>query len=372
MPSRAASTGGDRAPPRSGRRRSLPGRPRCRRSSTTPAPAYPNEACGLIIGDPPAARRRPRAPLRADAQHGRLAVPLRDRPDDLYACRRRGRRRRGVLGDRPLAHAHAGRAIADGHRARLLSGRPVPARLARATTRRPASGAPSVRAWRIVDGDVHEVALEIVRVTAPAADVRPRPRSRCGRRARRWAGRGRRRRRSSARERLLDALVTPAADRARGARRGSVALGVVLLARSVGRLAARRRAGTCRGSIRAVRARVPGRGRLRGCRGLGPRPPAAAHRRRGDRRHRHRGDVVPAPRRGAATRVTAADRRRRVTASAERRDQRRLGRRRAEARAAPRPGGVAAARGRSTQASARPPRRRPPRASRPGGPARRP
>ena len=92
---------------------------------------YPNESCGLIVGDGLAAAGGLRAPLRPDAEQGRLAVSLRDRPDRAAAPDHRDRRRRrGLLGDRPLAHPHPGRSVPDRHRAGVLPGRALSPRLA--------------------------------------------------------------------------------------------------------------------------------------------------------------------------------------------------------------------------------------------------
>ena len=82
--------------------------------------------------------RRPGAPLRPHAEQGRLAVSLRDRPERAAATDHRDRRRgRGLLGDRPLAHAHPGRSVPDRHRAGVLSGCALSARHAERDRGRP-------------------------------------------------------------------------------------------------------------------------------------------------------------------------------------------------------------------------------------------
>ena len=91
----------------------------------------PNEACGLIIGDRPAADGGVALRFEAGSQPGRVAVPLRDPsrrpapPDD-----RDRRCRRGVLGDRPQPRPLAGLPEPDRRRPRVLPGRPVRARVA--------------------------------------------------------------------------------------------------------------------------------------------------------------------------------------------------------------------------------------------------
>ena len=116
--SRAASTGGD------GRAIRAPSPPGCRPAIVQALidharAGYPNEACGLVIGDRPAADGGRALRFEPTAQRGRLAVPLRDRARrPVPADRRDRRRRRGLLGDRPFPHAFPGRALADRHRAR--------------------------------------------------------------------------------------------------------------------------------------------------------------------------------------------------------------------------------------------------------------
>ena len=161
-PSKAASTGGDAGPSGPGdgatAGRLIPGADR-------PRPGrVPERGLRADRRRPRGGGRRPRAALRADAQRGGLAVPLRDPPRrPVPADGRDRRRRRGVLGDRPLAHPHAGGPVADRHRARVLPRRAVRARVAQRRRGGPATGAtPSVRAWRIVDGHVHEVALDVI------------------------------------------------------------------------------------------------------------------------------------------------------------------------------------------------------------------
>ena len=93
--------------------------------------AVPNEACGLIIGDRPAADGGQRAALAADSQSRRLALSLRDRFGRPAPGDDRDRRRgRGLLGDRPLARGLAGPPVADGHRPGVLPGRALRAGLA--------------------------------------------------------------------------------------------------------------------------------------------------------------------------------------------------------------------------------------------------
>ena len=109
--SRAASAGGERATTRR-RRAPGPAPARLRRDSrgdrrARPGASDPNEACGIVIGDRPAAERRARAALRCRRATGRLAVSLRDRSGrPAPADDRDRRRRRGVLGDRPLPRPH--------------------------------------------------------------------------------------------------------------------------------------------------------------------------------------------------------------------------------------------------------------------------
>ena len=123
---------------------------------------YPNEACGIIVGDACGGGRRPGAPVRADAQRGGLAAALPDRRRAAAPADDRDRRRgRGVLGHRPLARALSRRV-------------PSPTDVGQATIYRDplyvlvslsddeadaATGEPSVRAWRILDGEVTEVVL---------------------------------------------------------------------------------------------------------------------------------------------------------------------------------------------------------------------
>ena len=209
--SRAASTGGERRPPRARRRPSLPATLIARRSSTTPGPEYPNEACGLIIGDgrPPTAV----APSRFEATRNKAASPYRYEidPDDLYRLTIATDDADEVFwGDRPLAHAHAGRALADGHRAGVLPRRAVHPRVARATTRRirrPAArafgpgGSSTARSTRSPSTSSRRD-----RAAPPSRDrPRPAPRSRSC-----WGCWPSPRPRSSAGTAgVLDALVTP-------------------------------------------------------------------------------------------------------------------------------------------------------------------
>jgi [CysO sulfur-carrier protein]-S-L-cysteine hydrolase len=124
---------------------------------------YPNESCGLILGDAAAASGG-RA-LRFEATRNAAASPYRYEihPDDLY--------RLTVAADEAdevfwgIVHSHT-------HTAAVPS--PTDVGLAlypdalyllvslSSDESHPMTGAPSVRAWRIVDGATHEVSLEIV------------------------------------------------------------------------------------------------------------------------------------------------------------------------------------------------------------------
>jgi proteasome lid subunit RPN8/RPN11 len=121
---------------------------------------YPNEACGLIVGDAPAADGG-RA-LRFEPTRNRAASPLRYEidPDDLL--------RLTIAADDAdevfwaIVHSHV-----------RSPARPSPTDIGLAfypdalyllvslsdDEADPATGEPSVRAWRIVAGAVHEVAL---------------------------------------------------------------------------------------------------------------------------------------------------------------------------------------------------------------------
>jgi [CysO sulfur-carrier protein]-S-L-cysteine hydrolase len=123
---------------------------------------YPNEACGLVIGDRPAADGG--RPLRFEATANKAASPYRYEidPDDLY--------RLSVATDDAdetfwaIVHSHThtpavpsptdiGLAFYPDALYMLVS-------LADDQTD-PGTGTPSVRAWRILDGAVHEVALDV-------------------------------------------------------------------------------------------------------------------------------------------------------------------------------------------------------------------
>ena len=120
----------------------------------------PNEACGLVIGDRPAAERG--VALRYEPAHNKAASPYRYEidPDDLYPLT--------VAADDAdetfwaIVHSHThtpavpsptdvGLAFYPDALYILVSLAPDQAD--------PALGGPGVRAWRIVDGAVHEVAI---------------------------------------------------------------------------------------------------------------------------------------------------------------------------------------------------------------------
>jgi [CysO sulfur-carrier protein]-S-L-cysteine hydrolase len=121
---------------------------------------YPNESAGLIIGDGPAAAGG-RA-LRFEATRNKAASPLRYEidPDDLY--------RLTVATDDAdeafwaIVHSHTHTPAVPSPTDIGLAFYPDALYLLVSLSDEeadPATGAPSVRAWRIVEGEVHEVSL---------------------------------------------------------------------------------------------------------------------------------------------------------------------------------------------------------------------
>lgn len=125
--------------------------------------SYPNESCGLILGDQAAAAGG-RA-LRFEPTRNAAASPYRYEihPDDLYRLSLEADDADEVFWGIVHSHTHTpavpsptdvGLALYPDALYLLVSlsddeGHPM-------------SGTPSVRAWRIVDGATHEVALEVV------------------------------------------------------------------------------------------------------------------------------------------------------------------------------------------------------------------
>jgi proteasome lid subunit RPN8/RPN11 len=123
---------------------------------------YPNEACGLIVGSAPAAEGG--RPLRWTPCRNRAASPYRYEidPDDLLRLTIETEEADESFWAIVHSHTHTaarpsptdiGLAFYPDALYLLVS---LSADEADAT-----SGLPSVRAWRIVDGDVHEVALQV-------------------------------------------------------------------------------------------------------------------------------------------------------------------------------------------------------------------
>jgi proteasome lid subunit RPN8/RPN11 len=124
---------------------------------------YPNEACGLVIGDRPAGEGG--RPLRWEPTANKAASPYRYEidPDDLY--------RLTVSTDDAdetfwgIVHSHTHTPAVPSPTDIGLAFYPdalyVLVSLAEDEADR-ATGTPSVRAWRIVDGTVHEVALDVI------------------------------------------------------------------------------------------------------------------------------------------------------------------------------------------------------------------
>ena len=128
----------------------------------------PNEACGLVIGDRPAADGG--VALRYEATRNKAASPYRYEidPDDLYRLTIDADDADETFWAIVHSHTHTpavpsptdiGLAFYPDALYVLVSLAPDQAE--------PVAGGPGIRAWRIVDGTVHEVA--IVAVEAPAA-----------------------------------------------------------------------------------------------------------------------------------------------------------------------------------------------------------
>ena len=125
--------------------------------------AYPNESCGLILGDRPAVDGG-RA-LRFEATRNAADSPYRYEihPDDLY--------RLTVAADDAdevfwgIVHSHTHTQAVPSPTDIGLAFYPDALYLLVSLSgdeAHPMTGTPSVRAWRIVDGVMHEVTLEIV------------------------------------------------------------------------------------------------------------------------------------------------------------------------------------------------------------------
>jgi proteasome lid subunit RPN8/RPN11 len=125
--------------------------------------AVPNEACGLIVGDRPASAGG--RPLRFEPTRNAAASPYRYEihPDDLY--------RLTVATDDAdqvfwgIVHSHTHTPAVPSPTDIGLAFYPdalyILVSLAEDEADA-ATGRPSVRAWRIVDGATHEVALDVV------------------------------------------------------------------------------------------------------------------------------------------------------------------------------------------------------------------
>ena len=124
---------------------------------------YPNESCGLILGDAAAAAGG--QALRFEATRNAAASPYRYEihPDDLY--------RLSVAADEAdqvfwgIVHSHTHTQAVPSPTDVGLAFYPDALYILVSLSEdeaHPMTGAPSVRAWRIVEGEVHEVALEIV------------------------------------------------------------------------------------------------------------------------------------------------------------------------------------------------------------------
>jgi [CysO sulfur-carrier protein]-S-L-cysteine hydrolase len=121
---------------------------------------YPNEACGLIIGDGPAATGG-RA-LRYEAVRNKAASPYRYEidPADLYRLTIETDDADEVFWG--IVHSHTHSPAVPSPTDIALAFYPDALYLLVSLSEDeadPATGMPGVRAWRIVDGEVHEVGL---------------------------------------------------------------------------------------------------------------------------------------------------------------------------------------------------------------------
>lgn len=123
---------------------------------------YPNEACGLVVGSAPAAAGG--EALRYEACRNRAASPYRYEihPDDLY--------RVTIAADDAdevpwaIVHSHVKSPAVPSSTDIGLAFYPDALYLLVSLAddlADPVTGAPSVRAWRILDGAVHEVTLGV-------------------------------------------------------------------------------------------------------------------------------------------------------------------------------------------------------------------
>ena len=123
---------------------------------------YPNEACGLVIGDRPAADGG--RPVRFEATANKAASPYRYEidPDDLY--------RLSIATDDAdetfwaIVHSHTHTPAVPSPTDIGLAFYPDALYVVVSLADDQAdagTGTPSVRAWRILDGAVHEVALDV-------------------------------------------------------------------------------------------------------------------------------------------------------------------------------------------------------------------
>ncbi len=124
---------------------------------------YPNEACGLIVGDGYASGGG--AALRYEACRNKAASPYRYEihPDDLFRVTVAADDEDHVLWG--IAHSHVRSPAVPSPTDIGLAFYPdalyILVSLADDQVD-PATGAPSLRAWRIAGGAIHEVALEVV------------------------------------------------------------------------------------------------------------------------------------------------------------------------------------------------------------------
>ena len=123
---------------------------------------YPNESCGLILGDEAA----------ADGGHALLFVPTRNaaaspyryeiHPDDLYRLSLEADDADQVFWAIVHSHTHTPAVPSPTDIGLALYPDALYILVSLGEDSHPMTGTPSVRAWRIVGGETHEVTLEIV------------------------------------------------------------------------------------------------------------------------------------------------------------------------------------------------------------------